>query len=369
MTYRVEEFLKRPSLAVIGCLAFTLAGCAAASSGSAANVSNASAVSTGTPNARGAARPALPSAAAKDPSAVAKDPSAAAKDPSAALATTAARSGVDGPAGFWYGSDSWPIPVTGSEPYRNPGIGGSYGGYIGMAGNWARWQGCQTGNFLAWSAANAKQADTNYTSYRKGIGTAVYWYMGGPGVDPHWNGTAAEASAWGAEQATQALADAVSDHATYPVLFMDIELPGVKPALDNGWNDVYTAPCSGVTRQGHVTAAIARAEFNGFAGYLTAHSHYKAGVYSQPAIWAQIFGTGSAAYIPHIYEWTYEPETADLSDAPHGWCLKASTGTCAEFFGGVSTSSPYAVMWQWSGGGGVRNALGDFDQINTSSQG
>ena len=29
----------------------------------------------------------------------------------------------------------------------------------------------------------------------KGIGTAVYWFMGGPGVDPHYNGSAAEASA------------------------------------------------------------------------------------------------------------------------------------------------------------------------------
>jgi len=23
-------------------------------------------------------------------------------------------------------------------------------------------------------------------------------------------------------------------------------------------------------------------------------------------------------------------------------------------------------MWQWSGGGGVRNAIGDFDQIDAS---
>jgi len=25
-------------------------------------------------------------------------------------------------------------------------------------------------------------------------------------------------------------------------------------------------------------------------------------------------------------------------------------------------------MWQWSGGGGVRNAIGDFDQIDASRQ-
>jgi len=24
-------------------------------------------------------------------------------------------------------------------------------------------------------------------------------------------------------------------------------------------------------------------------------------------------------------------------------------------------------MWQWSGGGGITNGIGDFDQINTST--
>ena len=32
----------------------------------------------------------------------------------------------------------------------------------------------------------------------------------------------------------------------------------------------------------------------------------------------------------------------------------------------MTRSSPYALMWQWSGGGGVRNAIGDFDQIDAS---
>jgi len=26
-------------------------------------------------------------------------------------------------------------------------------------------------------------------------------------------------------------------------------------------------------------------------------------------------------------------------------------------------------MWQWSGGGGIRNGVGDFDQIDASRQG
>ena len=88
-------------------------------------------------------------------------------------------------------------------------------------------------------------------------------------------------------------------------------MPGIKPALDNGWQDVYTSPCSGTVRPGqYVMAALARAEFNGFAGYLTAHSRYKAGVYSDPAIWQQIFGTGKAGQIPHIIPSAWQ--------SPHG---------------------------------------------------
>jgi hypothetical protein len=285
-----------------------------------------------------------------------------------AQAATAARSEPlgDSPPGFWYGTDSWPVPVTGNAPYSEPSIGGAYGGYIGMTGSWSYWLGCR-GGFLAWSSTNSAQADTNYTKYGKGIGTAVYWFMGGPGVDPNYNGSAAEASAWGARQAARALADAAGENVTYPVLFMDIEIPGVAPASDNGWNSVYTSPCSGVVKHSGVPAAVDRADFNGFWGYVKAHSKYAPGVYSSAGIWASIFGTGSAASIPHTDEWTYEPETANLSDAPVGWCLK-SGGGCAQFFGGVTSGSSNALMWQWSGGGGVRNALGDFDQIDGSRQ-
>jgi hypothetical protein len=271
----------------------------------------------------------------------------------------------DSPLGFWYGTDSLPVTISGSAPYREPGIGGAYGGYIGMAGSWAYWLHCP-GGFLAWSATNSAQANTNYSRYGEGIGTAVYWFMGGPGVDPDYTGTAAEASAWGARQAARALADMATEHVTYPVLFMDIELPGVAPAFDNGWNDVYTSACSGVVRHAGMPSALDRADFNGFFNYVSQHSTYKVGVYSNPAIWTQIFGTGSAASIPRTDEWTYTPQTANLSEAPDGWCLKS--GPCAQFFGGVTSASSNALMWQWSGGGGVRNAIGDFDQIDVARQ-
>jgi len=277
----------------------------------------------------------------------------------------------DGPPGFWWGTDSATVPVPGSAPYGMPHLGGAYGGYIGMTGNWANLAGCH--KIVVWSATNSAQANTNYLTYHKGIGTGVYWFMGGPGVDPHYTGTTAEASAWGQQQAARTLYDISHVHVTYPVVFMDVEIPGnaanYTPAPDNGWNTVYTSACSGRVKQHHIPASVDRAVFNGFAAYITAHSHYKVGVYSAPDVWTSIFGTGTASLIPNTYEWTYEPETASLSNAPVGWCLNHGTGACAQFFGGQTRASAHAVMWQWSGGGGVRNGFGDFDQIDSTRQG
>ena len=106
-----------------------------------------------------------------------------------------------------------------------PFLGGAYGGYIGMTGNWAYWQGCSgQEHFIAYSSANAAQAHTNFVTYHKGIGRGAYWFMGGPGVDPHWNGTAAEAYKWGAQQAARALIDIANGRGIdYPVVWMDIE--------------------------------------------------------------------------------------------------------------------------------------------------
>jgi hypothetical protein len=270
---------------------------------------------------------------------------------------------------FWSGSDSTGMTLHGRAPARLPGTGAVDAGYIGMAGNWATWQGC--GTQTIWSRADSKAANTTLHRYRKGIGTGVYWFMGGPGVDPHYDGTAGEASQWGAAQAARTLRDIgrKSTKVTYPVVFMDIEVPGhapkFTPADDNGWTAAYTSPCSGRVQVHHIPARIDRAEFNGFAAYLASHSRYKAGVYSSPAIWAQIFGHGSAAQIPHTYEWTYNDATASLAVRPGRWCLHG-TQTCAHFFGGVTTRSRYAVMWQWSGGGGTWNGYGDFDQIDGS---
>jgi hypothetical protein len=286
--------------------------------------------------------------------------------PARAHVTAAVAPDADSPAGFYYGTDSWPIAINSSPPYREPDIAGNpvYGGYIGMAGNWARWSGC--GGNIAWSSQDSAAANTNYTTYGKGIGTGVYWFMGGPGVDPHYNGTTAEASSWGAAQAAKTLKAMGSLHVTYKIVWLDIELPGIRPALDNGWNNVYTSPCSGKIKTAGVAASVDRAEVDGYEAYLTAHSSYVPGVYSSPSIWNSIFGTGSASDISGTYEWTYTDGTSRLSNPPVKWCVLGTT-TCARFFGGVSRSSQQAVMWQWSGGGGITNGIGDFDQIDTNT--
>ena len=270
----------------------------------------------------------------------------------------------DSPPGFWHGTDSFTMPVTGTGPYKEPVIGGNYGGYTGMAGNWAHWQGC--GGKLVWSARNAGQAGANRTTYHKGVGVGAFWFMAGPGVDPNYNGTATEARRWGQRQAARALADLASA-VKYPVLWMDVELPGnapdFTPAPDNGWNNVYTSPCSGVVARQHIAPSVDRGVIDGFASYLTAHSKDKPGVYSAPPAWTAIFGTGSASRIPGLYEWTYTQNTSSLTRHPSAWCLR-STSICAHFFGGQHSSDKTALMWQWSGGGGTSNGVGDFDQID-----
>jgi hypothetical protein len=82
-------------------------------------------------------------------------------------------------------------------------------------------------------------------------------------------------------------------------------------------------------------------------------------------VWRTIFGTGADSLIPNTYEWTYYRNTSSLSHHPEGWCL-SGTSMCAVFFGGIKLSRPYALMWQWSGGGGTHNGYGDFDQIDTN---
>jgi len=309
-----------------------------------------------------AATSAVPAAAGTGRGAAGRE---APRDPVPVRATAVVLDG-DAPHGFWYGTDSRAVAISGSAPYKEPVIGGAYGGYLGMTGNWANLEDCH--KIVVWSAANSAQANADY-SLHLGIGTGGYYFMGGPGVDPHYNGTATEAYAWGEVQAGRALADTAKLPVTYPVVFDDVEIPGgpsdYTPARDNGWNSVYASPCSSVVKSGFVAASLDRADVNGFAAYVTAHSAYQVGVYSAPDIWASIFGTGSEASLTSTYEWTYESFTSSLAHRAAGWCLTGSaSSTCARFFGGITSGSRYALMWQWSGGGGSSNGVGDLDQID-----
>src|SRR5579864_1203990 len=76
----------------------------------------------------------------------------------ASAAPSLAAVSADSPAGFWYGTDSRMIAISGPAPYREPVIGGIYGGYIGMTGNWASLAGCH--KIVVWSATNSAQANT-----------------------------------------------------------------------------------------------------------------------------------------------------------------------------------------------------------------
>src|SRR5579875_2433845 len=72
----------------------------------------------------------------------------------------------DGQAGFWWATDSWPVTVPGRAPYQMPFLGGAYGGYIAMIGNWAWWLGCPgQEHFLADAPTDAAQAHANFSGH------------------------------------------------------------------------------------------------------------------------------------------------------------------------------------------------------------
>lgn len=68
----------------------------------------------------------------------AASPGAGAATAAPAHSQTAARTALpagDSPTGWWYGTDSLPVAISGNPPYQVPRTGGAYGGYIGMTGS------------------------------------------------------------------------------------------------------------------------------------------------------------------------------------------------------------------------------------------
>ena len=144
-----------------------------------------------------------------------------------------------------------------------------------------------------------------------------------------------EAYAWGAQQAARALIDIANGASSLPG-----RLDGHR---DSGhWARAPTTAgtrctpraCSGKVKQQHILAASTGPTSTGSAA-TSRRTPLPTGVYSAPSVWASIFGTGTASgCIPNTDEWTYEPETTNLGNAPIGFCLKS--GACAQFFGGVT---------------------------------
>jgi hypothetical protein len=264
----------------------------------------------------------------------------------------------DGPAGFWYGTDSnSPVPYSSSGGvYLMPDspTGGDYGGYIGELGAWNVWKGCTSG--VNWNQTGYLDAQSNYTNHSVGVGAGTYYQMAGPGREPGgYSSSATTAMNWGTSQAENAVSD-FQQAVSFPYIFMDIE------AADAwGWNEGFSGPCSGTETAGSIPAAIDRDTFNGFWDYIEDDSAYLPAVYeaggSGPNSWDAIFT--SSETLSNTLEWTYVNETSSLSTFPTGWSVD---GVGPVWY--ASAPSKCEMLWQWSGGNGQTNGIGDFDQID-----
>jgi len=281
----------------------------------------------------------------------------------AALTTVTGAAG-DSPAGYVYGTDSaFPLRCHSSVPYAEPkgvcskGTEGNYGAYVGEAGSWANWQKCSTGR--NWLQSNYNAAQANATA-GDGLGAAPYWFAAGPGRDPGYNGTTAEAKSWGAAQANQMITHALGNAYSLPYVVEDVENAGAPPD-ENGWNTIWTGPCTQTTSGSSIPAAVDFATFQGFRNYIEANSAYAPAVYSAGGggygSWTGIFGSGFT--LKTTAEWTFTEESTNVA-FPSGWSNPFAT---ALFF--ANAPGRCQLAWQFSGGNGDINQYGgDYDQIN-----
>jgi hypothetical protein len=270
--------------------------------------------------------------------------------------------------GFYVGTDSAaPQACANSNgPYTlsagNCGTGKSvpYGEYIGEVGSFWNWQGCTTSG-LAWVQANYNMANDNVVNYGVGLGAAAYWFAAGPGRDPHYNGSTAEAATWGREQAQQAISDLGGKVFDFRYIFMDIENNGVSPDGD-GWNTVWKGACSNKPKAEYVAPNVDFATWVGFADYIDSYSPYLAGIYSAGGVgyggWNGIF---APEQITNTAEWTFDNEQAQL-DFPSAF---SASHTSPIWFSNEQAACD--LLWQWSGGNGVLNGYGDFDVANAAN--
>ena len=264
-------------------------------------------------------------------------------------------------AGFSYGTDSSAPTACGRGPYLEPagscarGTHGSYGEYIGEVGTWSNWQGCTSG--VAWNQTNYNMANSNLIRYHTGQGAAAYWFAAGPGRDPHYNGTVSEAAAWGVAQAQQAMSHVRGLFLGFRYIFLDVENNGTAPD-GNGWNTVWNGPCGSKVKARYIAPQVDYATFSAFRNYIDFYTPYLAGIYSAGSrsygSWTGIFGLQQ---IHHTAEWTFNNEQAELR-FPAGF---SGSNASPDWF--ASAPASCHLLWQWSGGNGVYNGYGDFDQL------
>jgi hypothetical protein len=270
--------------------------------------------------------------------------------------------------GFWVGTDSAAPEAcgNGNGPYTEPSGSCSkstavpYGEYIGEVGTFTNWKGCTTSG-VAWDQANYNMATDNVVKYGTGLGAAAYWFAAGPGRDPHYNGSTAEAGIWGQQQAQAALSDLNGKVFDFRYIFMDIENNGAPPDQD-GWNTVWNGACGNHVRAEYVSAKVDFATWVGFADYIDSHSPYLAGVYSAGGQgyggWIGIFGNER---LSNAAQWTFDNEQAQLN-FPSGF-----SGSHAHALWFSNEPAACDLVWQWSGGDGVLNGYGDFDVANAAN--
>jgi hypothetical protein len=288
----------------------------------------------------------------------------------------------DGPAGFMWGSDSnGPYPNGGvstcpssTTPWLEPNVSrsgcGDYGGYYGEVGGYWSVLGCSASN--AFNGTAATRANNNEATVGSGLGANGYFFGGGPGMDPNYDGTTSEANAWGKRQAVKAssLASAIATVAAgNGILFLDVEddYPNSSPT---GWNELLNpGSCSSVkSASGCCSTALDRATINGFLDYIQSTSPFWEAVYSTNGEWSKILGTGSDASLTATMQITGDYGAYNcVNPGPYGWTQGSNTCTHSTtnsptFFGGVSSGSNCALGWQWSSTGG------DYDQFDLNRQ-
>jgi hypothetical protein len=275
-----------------------------------------------------------------------------------ALVCPVASALADAPAGFYYGADGYEPTATGkSVPYEEPAVGGTFGGYVAEVWTFADQAGCSTMRGV--NPPDVSDANANREQQSGPTGTALYYFMGGPGSDPNYNASnpsASEAYSWGYNQAYYAYKYYAAHGPTVddPIMFMDIENP--ENGTYQGW-DEETDKCGNRTGTTSIPSSIDRQTFNGFYDETYHHTPFFPGVYARQDYWQATFGTGSSGSIPNTEQWTSQAHNTEPSPSPTAWC---TTGACAVWFGGVTSDNE--AEWQWA-----IAPSGDYDQIDSNN--